>query len=72
MDEFLGSLAVAALFNKAAAWLLAIVLVVIAIGFVGMIVGANGVYQEGLERGYVEYCKDTGARRWIGECEGTQ
>lgn len=72
MDDLLGSLAIAAIFSRTFAWILGATLLVLAIGFVGAIYGANGVYTEGQERGFVVYCQDNGERRWIGECEASK
>lgn len=69
MDDFLGSLAIAAIFNKAFAVIFFIVLLVLGVGFVGMMIGQSAVYDEGIERGFAEYCSTTGQRRWVGECD---
>lgn len=68
MDDFLGSIAIAAIFSKGFAVLFAIVLMVCIIGFVGMSIGAKSAYDEAFERGYMEYCSHDGVRRWLGEC----
>ncbi|MGH1412854.1 MAG: hypothetical protein ACRBB0_05145 [Pelagimonas sp.] len=69
MDDLLGTLAVAALFNKFAAWVFAITLTVLAIGYAGYAFGFNAAHDEGLQRGFVEFCKSDGRQVWKGECD---
>lgn len=71
MSDLLGDLAVAALFNRAAAWLFGLALAVFVIGFIGYLVGSNETLNQAHERGYVEFCKADGSRVWLGECSAT-
>lgn len=68
MDDFIGTLAVAALFNKAAAWLFGFTLAALAVGFIGYVIGANETMSQAVDRGLAEYCKHDGSRVWRGEC----